>query len=572
MPTIEEMLVQIEATTEGLRRELKKGDQELGEFEKRTNKRLGDVEAGFQRLGKTLVRGLIPTVTIAGTARFFSESIKDMADLADEAERAGVSAERLQAFQLLGQQVGLGFDAGAEAVANFNREVAAAREGGGKLFDALINNNIALRDAEGNFRSAAEVLDDYVDLLARTEASEERLLLARQGFGKGGDALANAFKEGSAGLQQFQDDAIASGLIIDNELIAKAEQFDDAWKEVLRRWEVRGKTAALGIATAIDEFIKKGEELQLSLIERGGSSPFPRFSEVPPQDNFSEVPGDFGIKKPPVPPDLPDRKIKQDIIDQNRAREESMRVSEREAQKIQDVIDALKFRNEQVGLDNEQQDLNNQLRSAGVTLYSAEGQEIEKLVDHYSDLEQVQKDNAAAAEFLKSTVDDAITGYDDLRTVALKALGDILKATIDLSYGQKPANSIGGFIASSLFDFVGSGFSFSSGYNPAKAPPPMKPQFHDYVGPYQGGKPYSVGVPEIFIPSSSGTAYPLDKLGKGDTYHIYAPNADREGLNELRATIKQLGGEIKNVSSSVEPRAIAAVSNHSKRSLTYLKK
>ncbi len=49
------------------------------------------------------------------------------------------------------------------------------------------------------------------------------------------------------------------------------------------------------------------------------------------------------------------------------------------------------------------------------------------------------------------------------------------------------------------------------------------------------------------------------------TVNINAPGADREGLREVKAEIRELRGDLNHVNRSVEPRAIRAWIEHRRR-------
>ena len=74
--------------------------------------------------------------------------------------------------------------------------------------------------------------------------------------------------------------------------------------------------------------------------------------------------------------------------------------------KIEQVTQALKFRNEQLLRDEQTQEIYNQIKSAGVELLSREGQEIANLVREYFRLQEVKEQEAEVEERKKRLIEE----------------------------------------------------------------------------------------------------------------------------------------------------------------------
>lgn len=79
---------------------------------------------------------------------------------------------------------------------------------------------------------------------------------------------------------------------------------------------------------------------------------------------------------------------------------------EDERKKIEDVTAALRFRNEQVLRNEQAQELYNQLKAAGVELFSKEGFEIAKLVQEYFRLQEQKENERKEDERRKQLIDE----------------------------------------------------------------------------------------------------------------------------------------------------------------------
>lgn len=286
--------------------------------------------------------------------------------------------------------------------------------------------------------------------------------------------------------------------------------------------------------------------------------------------------GGLTIEGPPTPAKKPEKIYERAAKESEKASRDAQREYQREQKAIQDVIEALRFRNEQIIRSTEQQDLYNQLRSAGVDLYSAEGQEIQRLTDQYYELENALEADKNASEQLKksardlgltftSAFEDAIVAGDDFRDVLGGLLQDIQRILVRTAITEPLSglfSDIGGDLFSNLFGGGGSASgvfnAFSSGLSGfATGGVTDRPAIFGEAGP------------EAAVPLPDGRTIPVtftNPAGKqaGDTYYIDARGADREGLARLEGTIKQLNG-------TIEKRAVAAVGSEARRNPDYLR-
>ncbi len=104
------------------------------------------------------------------------------------------------------------------------------------------------------------------------------------------------------------------------------------------------------------------------------------------------------------------------------------------AQKIEQVTQALKFRNEQLLRDEKTQELYNQLQSAGVDLKTREGEEIQRLVEEYYRLTRCQRGRRTRSnsrkkeliEEIKKITEENISAQDKYNE-RMEELNELLK-------------------------------------------------------------------------------------------------------------------------------------------------
>ena len=127
------------------------------------------------------------------------------------------------------------------------------------------------------------------------------------------------------------------------------------------------------------------------------------------------------------------RKEREGKAGPTKAEKELIKQLEKERQKIDQVTQSLKFRNEQLLRDEKTQEIYNQLQAAGVELKSLEGQQIEQLVAEYFRLkeakeeeEQVERRKQELIEEIKKITEENISAQDQYNE-RMEELNELLK-------------------------------------------------------------------------------------------------------------------------------------------------
>ena len=559
MPSIEDMLIRIDATTQGLEKNLKKGTRHVNQFERKVNKSASKVDKAFEGVGRNLTRGLIPAVTAIGAGQAIRQAISSLANLSDQADKLGITAERLQELRFAGAEVGIAIQTTDMAMQRFIRRLGEAQNGGGELLGTLEKNNIAIFTQNGELRSSEAVFRDYADLIQNAGTQQERLALAFKAFDSEGAAFVNVLKNGSQGLDEMAASAREMGAIIDNDLVAKAKEFDDAWNRTVLVGKANFAAFLIESTILFEEFVNKTVDGTRSIIEE-----FQRIGNVtvePPKmktdqgeysafdPNSAEArtslfaarmnhdPIGFAERtiaqpKAPVPPPIPDKKLNAHSAARKKQQEEALRLEQEEQDAIMGVLAALEFKNAQILRNARDQDFYNQIRQAGVSADSSEGQKIRALVDSYHNVSEAQDRARETAENFRSVVvdglGDAIANADNfgdaLKNIGLRlaelAVTEGLDMLFSPSAGSAGKSGGGGFDVGSLVggfaDDVGSWFG---GFFADGGTPPV-------------GKVSVVGErgPELFVPKSAGTVIPNHAIGGSSVNQVI--NIDARGADE----------------------------------------
>lgn len=254
---VENLLVRIDATTEQLRREMKRADDTVRSSQQKIDRSLQQIDTGFDRLGKgisgaTRLLGLFGVALSVGAITGFTRSTIEAADaLAKTADKLGVTIEALQEFRFAAERSGVEANTLDMAMQRFVRRLGEAQAGTGELLPIIKEYGIALRNANGQARSAEEVLADYADAVAAAGSQQEKLRLAFKAFDSEGAALVNLLRRGASGLEELRQQARDAGAVLDADFGRKAERLNDRLGVLDDRMNVATTTLLLSLEPAL---------------------------------------------------------------------------------------------------------------------------------------------------------------------------------------------------------------------------------------------------------------------------------------------------------------------------------
>lgn len=147
-------------------------------------------------------------------------------ELNDFSTSVGMSAEKIQELRYAAKQNGVEQDDLNASLLIFSRNLGKAYRGKGPT-DLLKAMRIRLKGANGEYRTANELLPEVADGLARITNPTARVAAAAELFGKSGAKLIPMLKDGSKGLAEYAARARELGLVISDADVAAADEFGD---------------------------------------------------------------------------------------------------------------------------------------------------------------------------------------------------------------------------------------------------------------------------------------------------------------------------------------------------------
>lgn len=208
----EDLLVRIDATTEQLRREMRRGDQQVAQSSSKINRSLRRVDGGFRRLNRTVgmatrAMGLFG-VSIGGAAfiRSADQALKSVQEIERSALALGETTDSIQELAYAFGQFNLEQDDVNDALNTLADRAQDAVDGTQGMIDDFGLLGVTVDDLRG--KSPGELFDTIAEAVAGIEDPTARSAAVVRTFGDDlGRKLIPLLMEGADGLKAYRDEA-----------------------------------------------------------------------------------------------------------------------------------------------------------------------------------------------------------------------------------------------------------------------------------------------------------------------------------------------------------------------------
>ncbi|MBI1189027.1 MAG: hypothetical protein GC206_17105 [Alphaproteobacteria bacterium] len=270
----------LDASAEGLRRELRSADAATEKFQRNASQHFAKVDTAMSRLdgvvgklGKGLI-GLGAGLSVVGLAAFVRKTTEAADTLATTADRIGITAERFQELSYAAKRTDADFNALPKSLERYGKRLGEAQAGTGELLKITNGLGIAVRDADGRARGFDAVLSDLADAIAETSNHQERLRIATGAFGREGAGMVLLLKNGSQGLASLSKEARDAGVVLGEQLVREGALLNDEFDKMGERMDATTARLTLGLVpalrTATDWFNRAGTAAGNFLVEQFG--------------------------------------------------------------------------------------------------------------------------------------------------------------------------------------------------------------------------------------------------------------------------------------------------------------
>ncbi|MFE3839629.1 phage tail tape measure protein, partial [Rhodobacteraceae bacterium PA1-206B] len=222
---------------------LKKAGGRTKSFERDVNKATGSVSAAMQKASSSAVSfakafatgfaGGIVATALAGLNSNINDTVKSIAALGDEAKRSGLGLEAFQEWKFVAEQNRIGIDA---LVDGFKELSLRADEfivtGGGSASEAFKRLGYSAADLGKKLKDPSALMLEIIGRLEGLDRAAQIRIADELFGGTGGEQFVQLLDQGEAGISRTIDRARELGIVMDRELIEKAQELDRRWQEL----------------------------------------------------------------------------------------------------------------------------------------------------------------------------------------------------------------------------------------------------------------------------------------------------------------------------------------------------
>jgi hypothetical protein len=192
---------------------------------------------------------------------------KELLTIERTAKLAGLSLRDLQTIQQAGAQVGVSAEDVNRGAVGIAKALNEARREENDLTRLLDANNIKWKDREGNVIGVNEALTIAADLISRAGTELDKLDIAKKLSIP--ESLIPLLENGAGQFLTMRNNAAEAGKIIDDQIIQKAKEFDEAWTRVtaniVASWKAGVADMASDWSETISSMITRASDLARSI-------------------------------------------------------------------------------------------------------------------------------------------------------------------------------------------------------------------------------------------------------------------------------------------------------------------
>jgi len=220
------------------------------------NKRLDSFAKTASNAGKILA-GFISIYAIKRVADFGKGAIEAADQIGKMSRAVGFSAETFQELSFASERSGVNTAQLTSNMTAFVKRVGEARANTGPLVSFLQKYDTTLLDSIAHTKTQEEAFNLMSEAIKNASTDTDKAALANAAFSRAGVTMVNVMRDGVEGLDNLRAQARATGGVLSNETIAKAE--DAADKMTNMSYAVTGLANSLAVqyGSAVIDFAQK---------------------------------------------------------------------------------------------------------------------------------------------------------------------------------------------------------------------------------------------------------------------------------------------------------------------------
>lgn len=224
------------------------------------------IAASLKKLAVPFAGGLLAGVAgagLTGVAQRAQEVARGVAEIGDEAKRAGMSAKAFQEWRFVAEQNRIGVDSLVDGFKELNlRADEFIVTGGGSAAEAFQRLGYSTTELAEKLKDPSALMLEIMGRLEQLDKAAQIRIADELFGGSGGERFVELLAQGEAGIRRTIDRASELGVVLDGELIAKAAEVDRQFNAIASTVGTALKSAIVSAAASLSDFLDGFREFQ----------------------------------------------------------------------------------------------------------------------------------------------------------------------------------------------------------------------------------------------------------------------------------------------------------------------
>ncbi|MEQ9417547.1 MAG: hypothetical protein RJQ08_08395 [Salinisphaeraceae bacterium] len=204
----------------------KAGFDRLAASLRRTTTAAGNLLRTAGRIGRRF--GLAAAGATAAITGITTSVAREGDEIAKFADQLGIGIEALQEWRFAGERMGVEQGTFNQSIGAFSKRLGEARQGVGRLYSQLKDQNPELLEQITNTHDLEEAFRLYLAAIGDAPDQIDKAALASAGFSRAGLAMIRITRDGMGEIDRLRKRAQELGLVLGEEAARDAEAFQDS--------------------------------------------------------------------------------------------------------------------------------------------------------------------------------------------------------------------------------------------------------------------------------------------------------------------------------------------------------
>jgi hypothetical protein len=261
--TVGSIAVAFSADLSKYQAELRKGEKRTDDFARRTSQDVSNIANNFNRLGgivATFGRGLLAGAVaggLGGLVTKLGEVARGVAAIGDRAKQAGLDTQSFQKLAFVADQNRIEVDdltSGIREMQLRMDEFIVSAGKSGSAAQSLQRIGFTVDELKTKLKNPLELFTEIIGKVKQLNESA-RIKVFDDIFGGDGERLVRLIDEGADGIRDQIKAAEDLGIVLNEDVIAKAQEVDRQFNIIATTVSTHLKQAIVDAASALGEFI-----------------------------------------------------------------------------------------------------------------------------------------------------------------------------------------------------------------------------------------------------------------------------------------------------------------------------